>query len=279
MSPEQTLVYWIHEREKIRQAKEAGDPKPWSQDPVFQETYFCNVHREDDKVTKWIRQNLSQFLDREDFPAIMCLARMLNWPPTLQILLDEDIIPNFDSEAFVRVLRKVADAGTKVWGNAYVVTTHGRPMGKLEYAGEALEAAWQAAPYLALGPTLAHAHEALQSLEGFASFMAAQVVADLKYTPGHNLNSAEDWWTFAALGPGSVKGLNYYFGRDPAKGMSQSQFLTELGVVRFDVMHNPYGMEIPQMCNQDLQNCMCEYSKYMRISRGEGRSKRKYDGR
>ena len=34
---------------------------------------------------------------------------------------------------------------------------------------------------------------------------------------------------------------------------------------------------IPELCNQDLQNCLCEYSKYMRVLNG-GRTKRNYQG-
>jgi hypothetical protein len=51
------FIYWIKERETVRNLKEMGLPKPWSIDPVFQVTYFCNVNREHDKVTRWIREN------------------------------------------------------------------------------------------------------------------------------------------------------------------------------------------------------------------------------
>ena len=35
---------------------------------------------------------------------------------------------------------------------------------------------------------------------------------------------------------------------------------------------------MPQLCAQDLQNCLCEYSKYERCRNGDGRSKRTYQG-
>jgi len=54
---QEQLIYWINERENIRLKKEAGESPPWSSNPVMQVTYFCNVNREDDKVTKWIRDN------------------------------------------------------------------------------------------------------------------------------------------------------------------------------------------------------------------------------
>ena len=83
MKPEH-LAYWIEERERIRELKEAGAPKPWSEDAIFQTTYFCNVRREDDKVTKWVRKN---------WPCggsvgLVVLARMFNLPEHLEELLD-----------------------------------------------------------------------------------------------------------------------------------------------------------------------------------------------
>jgi hypothetical protein len=32
------------------------------------------------------------------------------------------------------------------------------------------------------------------------------------------------------------------------------------------------------LCFQNLQNCFCEYDKFMRVTNGTGRSKRKYKG-
>ena len=45
------LVYYINERESIRKLREAGYPKPWTQDKILQTYRFCNVNREDDTVT------------------------------------------------------------------------------------------------------------------------------------------------------------------------------------------------------------------------------------
>ena len=84
-------------------------------------------------------------------------------------------------------------------------------MSKLDYACEVLGRAF-AHPPNCTGPTLREAHSAIQSSqEGFASFMAAQVVADLKNTLGHPLQDASDWHSFSAYGPGSLRGLSWYF--------------------------------------------------------------------
>ena len=50
--PVRAFFDWCIERERIRRKREAGEPPPWTRDPVFQKGRFLNVFREDDKGTK-----------------------------------------------------------------------------------------------------------------------------------------------------------------------------------------------------------------------------------
>ena len=54
--PVRAFFDWCIEREAIRVRREAGQPPPWSQEPVFQQGRFLNVFREDDKGTKAVRR-------------------------------------------------------------------------------------------------------------------------------------------------------------------------------------------------------------------------------
>ena len=47
-------IYWITERESICKRREAGDPAPWTSDPILRAYRFCNVRREDDAVTRHV---------------------------------------------------------------------------------------------------------------------------------------------------------------------------------------------------------------------------------
>src|SRR5947207_15295340 len=78
------LARWINERESIRKKKDAGLPKPWTRDPVLRGFRFCNVHREDDSVTRWLKQTWRDphANDRLLWHAMM-IARSTNWPDTL----------------------------------------------------------------------------------------------------------------------------------------------------------------------------------------------------
>ena len=261
------LIYWINEREKVRLRKEAGYPKPWSDDPVFQRVYFCNVRREDDKVTRSIRKMYSPKVGHPLFVHNIILSRFLNWPDTLE---DLDYQDRWDPQYVKVVLNERKTAGKKVWGNAYVVTTHGIPMDKIDYLCD------RVMPSIVggLSPMLfttscALAARQLQSIEGISTFMAGQVVADLKNTCGHPLRDAPDFKTFALPGPGSTRGMDWLCGRR-VTGKEWYDNLMELQTVLW--------MDDICLDAQDIQNCLCEFDKYMRVKTGKGRSKRFYDG-
>src|SRR5437762_946187 len=79
-----TLVYWIKEREKIRMLKGAGSVQPWTTDLILATYRFCNVHREDDRVTVWLRQNWREpHAADPDLWFAMVIARHLNLPDSL----------------------------------------------------------------------------------------------------------------------------------------------------------------------------------------------------
>lgn len=283
MNNKEALAYWIRERESVRKEKEAGLPKPWSDDPIFQTTYFCNVRREDDRVTRWIRQNWSpEKIGWDDYEYAMVVARFLNWPDTLKELAPSSIGFKFPKpEEILEVIEAIAAEDKKVWGNAYVVTTHGLPMGKAQYlcqrvlpaAYDRLGAGRWLQAYGSGPPTLACRYEDYMQLEGMGSFMSAQVLADLKNTRGHPLQEAKDWMGWSAPGPGSLRGLSWYFEK-------------KISAANYDQAIKDVWAAIPLDCVdelrgglQDLQNCLCEYDKYMRVKSGTGRSKRSYPGK
>lgn len=272
-SPPELLAYWIQERERIRQLKESRAPKPWSADPVFQTTYFCNVRREDDRVTRWLRANW--LVDDRNYEFAMVMARLINRPDTLERIgyPDRGLVY---TEIQVRMGTEwCKDHGEPFWGNAYVVTTHGQRIDKLSYLIGLLRGAHNALPLAGVAGTCAAYHSAFKTLEGFSDFMAAQVVADLKNTAFHPLAEADDWWSFVAPGPGSKRGVSWFFHGVPDK--TTRSFRDDISEIR-NSLEDMGNEMIHKICNQDLQNCLCEFDKYMRVRNGTRRSKRKYNG-
>ena len=275
------LAEWIVERENILARKSHGFNAPWTDNAVMQTTYFCNVHREDDKVTKWIRKRWDDAhsmnaVDIADVEANMCMARLVNRISSLESL--DWPWDKWQPKRFQDVAEMYAREGDPFWGSAYVVTTHGQPIGKVGYVSGVLQEAFKQLPITNTAYTLTAYHKRLTALEGFGSFMAAQVVADLKNTDYHPLREARDWHTWSAPGPGSLRGLTWFFDAE-LKGKKVTP-RTFGGYIReaWDWARPKLPPGLRDLCMQDFQNCLCEYDKFMRVTTGTGKSKRKYRG-
>lgn len=265
------LVHFILEREAVRVRKESGQPKPWTKDEMLLRYRFCNVRREDDVVTRWIAREWRDGFFNPYLWFAMCVARLVNWPDTLRELRYP--VP-WDGKRFVKVLKDRAKRGEKVWTGAYMVSTNGRTASKPVYiASHVLGPLWKVREGInsvyTNGADLGAFHALLMRYEGMGSFMAAQVVADLKYV--EPLRSASDWMTWAASGPGSRRGLNIIVGRDVSEPWCEVEWWETLHKLQEEI--NPRLTPMESLHAQDLQNCLCELSKYVR-----GYSRSKYPG-
>jgi len=263
------LAYWINERYRIKLAKEAKDTPPWSKDRVFNTVRFCNVHREDDKVTRWIRK----YWNRGTDPAWrFVVGRMINLPESLEQLLYCDFPWQMKD-----VLKKRVAQGHKVFTSAYTISTCGRSMDKLDYVFDHVVSGTPAELNYS---GLSHAAAGLEVVDGLGSFLAGQVVADMKNTHGHPLHDAPDWWTWSAPGPGSLRGLSWYFNKEAMLNEIQSitprEYRHALRACRYEVdpLVRP---EVPRISDQDFQNCLCEFSKWCKVKYMNGHVRNRYD--
>jgi hypothetical protein len=269
------LLYWIQEREAIRLRRAAGEPAPWTDDEILRTWSFCNVRRECDRVTIWIREHWREpHADDCDVWFAMAVARYVNWPDTLAELGYP--VP-WECENFITTLRAKAARGEKVWTPAYNINNAGKKLPKVEVVAGVLNALW--ARRKVLRPreddSLLGFYARLRDMNGFGSFYAAQVVAEMKYVAP--LRSARDWWTFAAPGPGSKRGLNRVLGR-PKDAPWRDDDVWRAAFAR---LHEAIAPElerigIGRLCGQDLQNCLCEFDKMERVRLGEGKPKRRF---
>lgn len=255
------LAYWINERENIRTKRVRGLPASWSADPIFQNVRFCNVHREDDTVTQWIRKNWN----KPDDPAWkFVLGRMINLPESLEEIKG---VVGFTLPVAKEILKvKRGKFKDKIFTSAYTISTCGQKMDKLDYVFDVVAAVKEheyhhGMRYGSLAETAKH----LERFKGLGTFLAGQVIADMKNTAGHPLAQAPDWWSWSAPGPGSLHGLSWYF-RGNGDAPRTARYVAEINSAYNEVMdllgEDQYGMHM-----QDFQNCLCEFSKYMKVSR------------
>ncbi len=270
------FLAFIKERYNIMVLRSYNQPWPWTADPILQQYRFCNVHRNDDKETRLIHQNWLNRYEDEDMWFAMCVARLVNWWPSLEAVGYP--VP-WNPRKFVKALDTRKYAGQKVFTGAYMVRADAVIGGtKAAYLAQyVLTPLWRARHEVRPKPgdTLDDFHRRLLAFRDMGSFMAAQVVADVKYANSY-LADAEDWWTWAASGPGSRRGLNRVLGnpltQDWKEGDWRRMFADLLKVCEPKIA----AFGLPRVSGQDLQNCLCEFDKYERVRLGEGRPRSKY---
>jgi alpha-glutamyl/putrescinyl thymine pyrophosphorylase clade 1 len=95
--PVKAFFDWCIERESIRCKREAGEPPPWTQDPVFQKGRFLNVFRENDKGTRAVLRFAAPVKDSvSDLIHALFFARWCNQYSTL-MALDPGILKTPDA--------------------------------------------------------------------------------------------------------------------------------------------------------------------------------------
>lgn len=272
------LWHWVREREAIRIRKDRGDPQPWTDDPILGTYRFCNVRREDDLGTIWIRKHIRERYDNHPLLWLMlCIARQINWPETLAELIAEAAWPDatrFDfTEKMTAVLNDRKARGEKVYTGAYMISAPStKGADKQAYIAETvIGALWRRREHFpTLHVSLQIVHLWLSASNGWGPFMSYQAVADMRFT--RILRGALDVSTWAAAGPGTIRGLNRLHGRPTKSSLSQIQALTEMRAI-YRIVQAETGVA---MDFSDVPNILCETDKYLRVKLGEGKPRALY---
>jgi hypothetical protein len=279
---------WVQKREEIRIRRAAGLRPPWTDDPILSTYRFCNVRREDDTVTRWVRDRIrAPFADHPNLWFMLAIARQINWPDTLAELIatpgawpdrNSFDIRNLEEAIAIRLAR-----GDKTWTGAYVIAAGERGTKKHVHVtrnvlGPLYEDRMRFAAHFSQDPTIQSTHALLSSYNGWGPFMAYQACVDMRFT--RLLSGAADVKTWAAAGPGTLRGLNRVYGRELKVKVSQAQALVEIAEVdaglRAKMASDKNFVQIEDLDFSDIPNVMCEVDKFLRVRNGQGKPRTKY---
>jgi hypothetical protein len=287
-------AYWIVAREALRKGRESGKPPPWTKDKTMAETRWCNVRRMDDKVSKWMLDHWFRddgYAEARTALIAGLMARMINKPETLAAITAGNRFAKWDHDRAYKAMYEIKNRNETVFTSAYIINgASGGP--KIDQVLSAIDTCYKGCDKHA-GRFIAQASmqetaTRLHALRGVGSFIAGQVVADLRWVLG---DTNAGWWadrmTWAPPGPGSSRGMKYLLGKASAEDMagrgadlSEKEFLPALRELVLLAKEHPTvgpifaerGLEA-----HDIQNTLCETSKFIRIKYATGRAKNKYD--
>jgi len=287
------LFKWANERHRIYLRKQEG-AFPLTQDPILSRYRFCNVFRELDRVTIWIRENIREaYPTHPDLWYMLAAARTFNWPPTLHYLMTNNEFASwpdrdgFTPEIMAQALDEYKKRGQKIYTGAYLIRAESDPRNywypwpKHHYISRIVlgrlwedRAEWRQmmnTEFL----TLREVWEKFQQPKyiGWGPFMAYQVVVDLRHTV--YLSGASDINTWAAVGPGSRRGINRLLGKSPTAKLTQDEALERMLEV-YEKQDDYRAEWLPRIELSDIQNSLCETDKYLRVANGEGRPRAAY---
>lgn len=285
LDPVERFLYWWGERQAIYLRRQAGASPPWTDDEILQTNYFTNVYREQDRTTVWFREHVRAPW-REDPRVIFATIcfRWFNYIPTGERLIAAGLLDHWDDGLALGILGPVRTGGGKVFTGAFLIQSPRREA-KLEAICRRITMVWDDRENLIARSrdwmTLEGACADLRRYDGLGGFMAYEIACDLRHTAV--LDHATDVLTWSNPGPGAIRGLYRVLGwplrsksnsHAPRCSMEDYQTHTQglLGLLR--ARHPDWPIEM-----REIEHSLCESDKYNRILFGEGRSKRKYNGR
>lgn len=288
------------ERYRIKLKRDAGEPWPWTNDVHLKTWSFTNVHREDDRTTTWLRQNLRDPISNSHdencafllggvsesscncsvklrvFKAVL-IFRWFNRISTGEIIKDL-ILGTWDKAEAYRRLKDVKPVVT----GAYIIKA-GDGVSKLEGILNCIE---EAEPYLPRmvkkwGDSLERAWEDLKELHYMGPFMAYEVITDLRFTPV--LCNAKDIMTWGNLGPGAIRGMSWVvhnnadsFANSKTQQKQMLAWMAELLEMTKDEKYWPQAW--PKWEMHEVEMWLCEHAKYMRAYNGISQKRRYHPG-
>lgn len=297
---------YARERYRIHLAREAGEPEPWTRDKILQRYRFCNIFREDDRVTRWFRTHVRddhRLAGKPELLLATVVFRMFNRISTGEAIFCQTDIEGgtpftlFAESGDVRHLKKAilvgCGRGPYVTG-AYIVSS---PPGysKLDGVLEILRRFWRdEREWRGLGAgiydtggwgkrnmdgagsmllhnagafTLEATWDWLRQFDYLGKFHSYEIVTDLRHTA--LLDRAPDIDTWASPGPGARRGLNYVAGRDTAARVPREQQIEEMReLLSLSRDGTLWPAAWPRWEMRDVEHTSCEVFKYHRVKSG-----------
>ena len=286
-----TIWRFASERHSMYLKRLAGGPPPWTEDTVLATYRFTNTFRAADRVSQYlIRLVYNEMKDAtpETLVLAVLLFKVFNRIDTWKALVSEFGFPNADTFDYGACDRLLSHLRTRqpIYSAAYIMPsgkTKGMPKHRM-HLGLIQQMIKDDVPRnLQESKRLVDAYNVLLAYPSLGPFLAFQYAIDLNYTP--LMDHSEQ--SHVVAGPGALDGLSKVFkslgDHSPADAINWLSDRQDDEFAQHDIDFS--GLWGRQMQPIDVQNVLCEVSKYTRATSpnvkgllGRSRIKRRYKG-
>ena len=287
---------YMKKRELIRLRKEAGQPRPWTDDPILQEYKFTNVRRHYDWTSNMLRSTFYSDHFDDDPRSILMNCAVYRYFGTFEFA---KAVGWYDYDDFD--LWKIEDCATdrlangeRVFTGAYVVTNQGMSAPKPQVVcRHFLSDLYKAVPALLDQVQKTRSWRDLagvmSTIKGFggSGFMTKEVLLDtmmtgfwggeIQHVDNRKFTYPEDYDQWTPVGPGGVRGAARLLGHDsPATFNIGKGKPIEIIMRLYEAQEEFWPEEYGKLFPTDIQFQLCEFDKYERTRLGQGRPRSRY---
>jgi hypothetical protein len=271
-------LYWqfAAERQRVFERRVAGDPPPWTQDPVLREYKFCNVFRAADRVSQYMIRDVCYHGEPVtpesrlfQIVAFRTFSRPATWEAAREFLGHYPDLADLDSGAFTEALEHARRVTGGLYTSAFILCAtdaYGQPAKHLNHAE-----LWRhmfltddLAAKLLAGPALRETYELLHRYPLMGDFMSYQTAIDIGYSDLVTYGEDE----YVVPGPGALRGIRKVF--EDTAGLTPAQVICWMAGQQ-DEEFGRLGLDFGGLWGRplqliDTQNLFCETDKYCRVA-------------
>ena len=280
-------LYWrfASERQRAFERRVAGEPYPWTDDPILQTYKFCNVFRAADRVSQYMIRDVcyhNEPCSTEDrlfqIVAFRTFSKIATWRAVRAQLGRYPILADLENGAFEDALASAKEANGGLYTGAFILcatNAYGRSLKHLNHVELFKHMFLQdgLGSKLLGAQSLREVYDRLHGYPLMGDFMSYQTTIDVNYSDLMNFSENE----FTQAGPGALRGIKKCFA--DLRGHTPAEVILWMVEHQQDEMHRlglPFGGLWGRPLHAiDCQSLFCETDKYCREAAPEIASARK----
>lgn len=277
--------YFASERQRMFERRVAGEPWPWTDDPILKTFKFCNVFRVADRVSQYLIRDVA-YHDEPCSPedrlfqivAFRTFSKIETWRTVREFLGNYPTLHDLADGSFTKALENAKQTNGGLYTGAFILcatNAYGYSFKHLNHVELFRHMFLRdvVGKRLLVAKSLQEIYEILHSYPLMGDFMSYQITIDLNYSSLINFSENE----FTQAGPGALRGIKKVFeslgNYTPAEVILWMVERQEDEFARLGLPFN--GLWGRPLHAIDCQGLFCETDKYCRESAPELTSTRK----